>query len=105
MGQNQLSFKGWDWSELATLTGREYKDYADDEDAAKAIREVLLTAAFDKCGKGDANVAAAVRRFLLALEHDSWAGYSKPFYKGIREVEHDGMMLQIVSHFLEYLWT
>lgn len=105
MRQDKLKFDGWDWSELAQLIGREHADFTSNEEAAKVIREHLRQAAFAACGEGDAIVAANVRKFLLALEKDKWCGYSKPFYKGIRTVEHDGMMLQIVAHCLEFLWT
>ncbi len=105
MGQDKLKFKGWDWAELAQLIGREYADFESDEAAAEAIKEHLNQAADAACGNGDAHVAANVRKFLLALEKDEWSGYSKPFYRGLRTIEHDGMMLQLVAHFLEYLWT
>lgn len=105
MGKAKLDIKGWDWAELTPLTGKDYDEYDEDEDAAKAIREVIDKAAFENCGKGNPEVAAVVRQFLEALENDGMAGYSKPFYRGLREVEHDGTMLQYVSHFLDWLWT
>lgn len=105
MGKTKLDIKGWDWAELAPLTGKSYDDYESDEAAAEAIREFISEAAFKDCGEGDAEVAASVRQFLEALENDGMAGYSKPFYRGLREIEHDGMMLQYVSHFLDWLWT
>ena len=102
MGKEHLKFKGWDWTELTQLATCVKPD--DDEEAAKVIREHLLAAAWANCGEGDAVIAAAVRKFLLALEKDPNSIIS-PFYKGLREIESDGMMLRLVAHCLEYLWT
>lgn len=102
MGKDHVEFKGWDWRELEQLVGQKFDN---DQVASQAIRQYLINAAVAQCGNGDAHVAAHVRQFLLALERDQWVGFSKPFYRGLREVEHDGMMLRLVAHFLEYLWT
>lgn len=102
MGQEELKFKGWDWTELAQLV--ECVKPQNDDHTAKLIRVHLLDAAWDNCGEGDATTAAAVRRFLLALEKAPHSNMSA-FYKGLREIESDGMMLRLVAHCLEYLWT
>lgn len=103
MGKDPLRFKGFDWSELGPVLGLDYDNFKTDEEALLAFQEALLHASFRHDGKGDVEIANGVRQFLVALE--KCGGYLTPFYRGLRSIEHDGVMLGITASNLGCLWS
>jgi hypothetical protein len=103
MGKGPLIFDGYDWSELGPVLGLDYQSFKTDEEAFDAYQNALAHAAAKHEGKGDAHVANGVRQFLVSLE--KLGGYFKPFYHGIRCVEHDGIMLHLTACYLGHLWS
>ena len=103
MGKGPLNFHGYDWSELGPVLGLVYESFETDEEALIAYQKVLNDAAAKHDGQGDAAIANGVRQFLVALE--KLGGHFKPFYHGIRCVEHDGIMLHLTSCYLGHLWS
>ena len=103
MGKSPLKFNGYDWSELGPILNLDYNNFASDESAFLAFQEALTIASFRHDGKGDAKVANGVRQYLTALE--KIGGYLAPFCRGLRCIEHDGVMLQLVAYNLGDLWS
>ena len=103
MGKGPLNFNGYDWSELGPVLGLDYETFKTDDEAFVAYQKALDDAAVKHDGQGDAAIANGVRQFLVALE--KLGGYFKPFYHGIRCVEHDGIMLHLTSCYLGHLWS
>jgi hypothetical protein len=103
MGKGPLNFNGYDWSELGPVLGLTYESFKTDEEAFDAYQKALHEASCKHDGKGDATIANGVRQFLVALE--KLGGYFKPFFHGIRCVEHDGIMLHLAACYLGHLWS
>lgn len=103
MGEGSLNFNGYDWSELGPVLGLTYESFKTDEEAFGAYQKALHEASCKHDGKGDATIANGVRQFLVALE--KLGGYFKPFFHGIRCVEHDGIMLHLTACYLGHLWS
>lgn len=102
MGEGSLKFRGFDWGELGPVLGLDYSNFTSDEAAFLAFQEALNIASCRHDGQGDGKIANGVRQFLTSLEKGG--GYLKPFYRGLRSIEHDGVMLKLVAHNLGDLW-
>lgn len=102
MERQAVRFQGFDWSELASTLGLNYTSYSNDKRALAAFKRALTKASFAHMGAGDAKIANNVRRFLASLgKHNTHDG---PFFRGLQNIEHDGLMLRLVAHNLEFLW-
>lgn len=103
MEQDKVTFKGRDWTELGSILGLDDDMLVIDELALKKFQEIIIKASLAHCGEGDVHIANYVRQFLLALEKNEHKNIIYPLFYGLRHIEHDGMMLNLVAHNLHYL--
>jgi len=103
MERSKLEFDGWDWTELyEPLVGSPAPEGMSEEDVAQGIRDAI-NEAFDCFDiKEDSDVPRIIRAFLSKLA--SYDQSMQPFVIGLANVEHDWTLLQLTSHYLEYLW-
>ena len=98
-----VKFKGWDWTELLALWGKEMKDFGDDEDkAAEFLVDAVLMCydPWDGARPRLRDVRRFARKCAKASHHTS-----QPILQAIATVKCDHAFVEWFSSTLTWWWT